>query len=107
MEKDIAFMANLLCVPNSKTHEIFCQFSSVLQQQKALIQYWMEHDPEASWRGLIVILDSFGSLRPRKVADTIRHLAEPVTGSRDCVRDLVICTVVCIPVLHSYVNKYN
>ena len=79
MEKSTDFLGRVLCVPNSKRHEMFRQFSSVLQQQKALVQYWMEHDPEASWRGLIVILESIGSLR--KVADTIRHLAEPVTGS--------------------------
>ena len=67
-----------LRVPESKQQEIFAQFSSVPQQRKSLIQYWMERDPEASWRGLIVALDD---MEEKTVADKLRHLAEPVTGS--------------------------
>ena len=66
-----------LCVPNSKQDEIQRLSSSVPQQRKLLIQYWMEHDPRASWRGLIVALDGMGE---NQFADKIRHLAEPVTG---------------------------
>ena len=66
-----------LCVPHSKQREIKRLSSSVPQQRKLLIQYWMEHDPRASWRGLIVVLDAMGE---KQVADKIRHLAEPVTG---------------------------
>ena len=66
-----------LCVPPSKQDEIQRLSSSVPQQRKLLIQYWMEHEPRASWRGLIVALDVMGE---KQVADKIRHLAEPVTG---------------------------
>ena len=66
-----------LCVPDSKQDEIRRLSSSVPQQRKLLIQYWMEHDPWASWRGLIVALEW---MREKQVADKIRHLAEPVTG---------------------------
>ena len=66
-----------LCVPPSKRDEIQRLSSSVPQQRKLLIQYWMEHDPRASWRGLIVALDV---MEEKQVADKIRHLAEPVTG---------------------------
>ena len=66
-----------LCVPVSKQDEIQRLSSSVPQQRKLLIQYWMEHDPRASWRGLIVALDE---MKEKQVADKIRHLAEPVTG---------------------------
>ena len=67
----------MLCVPDLKQGEIRRLSSSVSQQRKLLIQYWMEHDPRASWRGLIVALDA---MEEKQVADKIRHLAEPVTG---------------------------
>ena len=66
-----------LGVPRSKRAEIQKQFSSVPQQVKAYINYFMEHDPVASWRAVIVALDG---MREKKAADAIRHLAEPVTG---------------------------
>ena len=47
------------------------------RERKLFIQYWMEHNPRASWRGLIVVLDG---MKEKQVADKIRHLAEPVTG---------------------------
>ena len=66
-----------LRVPKSKRQEIYAQFSSVTQQRKSFIQYWMERDPEASWRGLILALDF---MKEKTVSDKLRHLAEPVTG---------------------------
>ena len=66
-----------LGVPRSKRDEIKRQFSSVPQQVKAYINYFMEHDPVASWRAVIVALDQ---MREKEAADAIRHLAEPVTG---------------------------
>ena len=70
-------LGDRLCVPDSKQREIRRLSSSVPQQRKLLIQYWMEHDPRASWRGLIVALDA---MEEKQVADKIRDLAEPVTG---------------------------
>ena len=66
-----------LGVPESKRREIASQFSSVPQQRKALVNYFIDHDPVASWRAVIVALDA---MREKKVADELRHLAEPVTG---------------------------
>ena len=66
-----------LGVPNLKRAEIKRKFSTVPQQVKAYINYFMEHDPVASWRAVIVALDR---MREKKAADAIRHLAEPVTG---------------------------
>ena len=60
-----------------KRDEIKKQFSSVPQRVKAYINYFMEHDPVASWRAVIVALDEMGE---KEAADAIRHLAEPVTG---------------------------
>ena len=66
-----------LRVPESKQREIASQFSSVPQQRKALINYFIDHDPVASWRAVIVALDAMGE---KRVADELRYLAEPVTG---------------------------
>ena len=76
--EDTDELGKCLRVPKSKRQDIFAQFSSIPQQRKSLIQYWMERDPEASWRGLILGLDR---IKEKTVADTLRHLAEPVTGS--------------------------
>ena len=66
-----------LRVPASKRQEIESQFSSVPQQRKALINYFIDHDPVASWRAVIVALEW---MEEKRVADELRHLAEPVTG---------------------------
>ena len=70
-------LGDRLGVPESKRREIARQFSSVPQQRKALINYFIDHDPVASWRAVIVTLDW---MREKRVADELRHLAEPVTG---------------------------
>ena len=75
--KDTDHLGLFLGVPESKRDEIQSQFSSVPQQVKAYINYFMEHDPVASWRSVIVVLDGMGE---KKAAEAIRHLAEPVTG---------------------------
>ena len=53
------------------------QFSSVAQQVKVYINHFMDHDPIASWRSVIVVLDA---VREKEAANNIRHLAEPITG---------------------------
>ena len=75
--KNTASLGIWLGVPDSKRDEIKKQFSSVLQQVKAYINYFVEHDPVASWRAVIVALDR---MREKEAADAIRHLAEPITG---------------------------
>ena len=66
-----------LGVPNTTQGEIKRQFSSAPKQVKEYINYFMDHDPLASWRSVIVALDA---MREKESADTIRHLAEPITG---------------------------
>lgn len=66
-----------LSVPKPKQREIQRQFSSVTEQKKALINYFIENDPEPSWRTVIWALDVMGE---KEIADDIRHLAEPVSG---------------------------
>ena len=75
--KDTDRLGVFLGVPFLKQDEIKEQFSSVPQQVKAYINYFMEHDPVASWRAVIVALDA---MKEKEAADAIRHLAEPVTG---------------------------
>ena len=75
--KDTDKLGRWLGVPWSKRNAIQKQFLSVPQQVKAYINYFMEHDPVASWRAFIVALDTMGE---KEAADAIRHLAEPVTG---------------------------
>ena len=70
-------LGHYLGVPESKRREIESQFLSVPQQRKALINYFINHDPVASWRAVIVALERMGE---KRVADELRHLAEPVTG---------------------------
>ena len=70
-----------LCVPPSKQDEIKRQFSRLPQQKQALIKYWKDRNPRASWRSLIVTLDA---VKEKRAADDIRHLAEPLSGVYKC-----------------------
>ena len=47
------------------------------QWVKKYVDYFMDHDPLASWRRVIVSLESLGE---KEAADKIRHLAEAVRG---------------------------
>ena len=76
--EDTDFLGEFLGVPESKRDEIKSRILSPPQQMKAYIDYFMENDPVASWRSVIVALDR---MKEKKTADAIRHLAEPVTGS--------------------------
>ena len=75
--KNTDYLAFYLGVPDTRRREIQRQFSSVAQQVKAYINYFMDHDPFASWRSVIVALDW---LEEKEAADNIRHLAESITG---------------------------
>ena len=73
-------LGGYLGVPESKRDEIKSQFSSETQQRKAYINYFIEHDPEASWRKVICVLDRMDKPDSVEAADNIRHLAEAVPG---------------------------
>ena len=74
--RDIDGLRMLLGVPKWKHTEITKQFPGDLQQRQC-IKYFMDHNPVASWRCVIVALDEMGE---KEVADEIRRLAKPVTG---------------------------
>ena len=69
-----------LSVPWSKREEIKRQFSSEAQQRKAYINYFIEHDIDASWRSVICALDWMDRPDSVEAADNIRHLAKAVPG---------------------------
>ena len=67
-----------LCVPERRREEIKSQFrGDGGQWVKKYVDYFMDHDPLASWRRVIVSLDE---MREKEAAAKIRHLAEAVTG---------------------------
>ena len=69
--KDTDQLGEWLGVPYTRREEIKRQFSSVPQRVKAYINYFMDHDPLASWRSVIVALDVMGE---KEAADKIRDL---------------------------------
>ena len=72
--KNIKDLEYWLCIPLLIRER---QFSNVAQQVKVYINHFMDHNPIASWRYVIVVLDA---VEEKEVADNIRHLAEPITG---------------------------
>ena len=60
-----------------RVREIESQFRGYLQQLKGYVDYFMDHDPLASWRQVIVGLDEAGE---KEGAEKIRYLAEALTG---------------------------
>ena len=70
-----------LGVPGWRRREIESQFSgNDGQVKKKLVDYFMDHDPLASWRQVIVVLDVLKDWGEKEGAEKIRHLAEAVTG---------------------------
>ena len=75
-----AGLGALLYVPRRRRSEIDSQFrGNDGQVKKKYVDYFMDHDPLASWRRVIVVLDRFKEWG-EEGAEKIRHLAEAVTG---------------------------
>ena len=71
-------LGHCLGVPHWRLEEIRSQFrEDGGQWVKKYVDYFMDHDPLASWRRVIVSLDGGGE---KEAADKIRHLAEAVRG---------------------------
>ena len=96
--EDPGLLGICMCIPGSKRDEIETQFPiedqqeeikrqfSKNQQKKAYINYFIEHDPEASWRSVICVLDRMDQPDSVEAADNIRHLAEAIRGRAGCLR---------------------
>ena len=67
-----------LGVPDKRRREIQSQFrENPGRQLEEFVNYFIDHDPLASWRRVIVSVEMSGE---REAAEKIRHLAEAVTG---------------------------
>ena len=76
--RDTDSLGGCLCVPEWRRVEIKSQFRGDRgQRAKKYVDYFMDHDPLASWRRVIVSLDR---MEEKEAADKIRHLAEAVRG---------------------------
>ena len=74
-----------LGVPERRLVEIERQFrGDEGRQVEEYVTYFMNHDPLASWRRVIVVLDVMKWYGEEEGADKIRHLAESVTGEDRC-----------------------
>lgn len=96
--KDPEGLGDMLGVPDSKQNEIRNQYSSVPQRSKAYVDYFIDNNPLASWRAIIWFLDT---MREKKAADAIRHLAEPITGrGRYTCMYTIQCMIVVTSIRH-------
>ena len=75
--RDWRYLGRFLHIPESRLDEI--NQLSPSENKKALVTYWMENDPFPSWRRLLWALDV---MVEKAIADSIRHYAEPLTGSQ-------------------------
>ena len=66
-----------LYIPESKQKEIMANFLDEMDQKQQSISYWINTDPLASWRRLVIALDR---MRETELADSIRSNVEPLTG---------------------------
>ena len=79
------YLGLYLGVPERRRKEIWRQFREDKGRQvEEYVTYFMNHDPLASWRRVIVVLDMMKLLGEKEGADKIRHLAESVTGEDRC-----------------------
>ena len=70
-------LTSWLYIPESKQKEIKANFQDEMDQKQEAISYWINTDPLASWRRLIVFLDRMEEI---ELADSIRSSVEPLTG---------------------------
>ena len=66
-----------LNVPESKLNAIKDECDTDEERLVAIVRYWLQNDPYASWRKLIRRLDNWDR---SDIADRIRKYAEKLTG---------------------------
>jgi len=66
-----------LYIPSSNLIELESKHSSIEERLRSTIHLWLLTDPYASWRRIIQTLDG---IKEHKVAESLRHLAEPIVG---------------------------
>ena len=83
---------NLFSNKRSYLDEIEGQYQSDDERLRALIDHWLQGEgyEEPSWRALIYNLDY---AKESRIADTIRHFAEPVSGELSDTITLVLISL--------------
>ena len=66
-----------LHIPHSNLTEFKSKHSSIEGCLRSTVHLWLLTDPYASWRPIILALDG---IKEYKVAESLRHLAEPIVG---------------------------
>ena len=72
-------VGDILYLPHTTLDVIKSESVSDVERLRAVLRYWLQHDPHASWRMLLWRLDG-ADLLPIGVADVIRSYAEPLAG---------------------------
>ena len=75
----LSAVCRMLYIPDAKLDAIKSEFSTDKERLIALIQLWLLGDLNASWRRLIIRLDSKEAL-PEAEVNSIRNYAEKLTG---------------------------
>ena len=70
-------VGDTLYLPYTTLEVIESESVSDVERLRAVLRYWLQHDPHASWRMLIWRLDYSQMIG---VADNIRNYAEPLAG---------------------------
>ena len=79
------YLGDYLGVPERRRNEIQRQFrGDEGRQVEGYVTFFMNHDPLASWRRVIVVLDVMKGYGGKEAADKIRHQAESVKGEDRC-----------------------
>ena len=78
-------VGNMLNLPYTMLNVIESESVSDVERLRAVLRYWLQHDPHASWRMLIWSLDNVDkdwnrAADLKRVTDGIRIYAEPLTG---------------------------
>ena len=73
-------VGDTLYLPHTTLDVIELENVSDVERLRAVLRYWLQHDPHASWRMLIWRLDDSEIPNLNGVADDIRNYAEPLTG---------------------------
>ena len=83
-------VGTLLHIPPGLLDMIQSEHPTEVECLRATVRYWLLHDPHASWRRLIVLLDGMGE---GTLADNIRENAENITGDLNLECCLVLLSL--------------
>ena len=71
-------LCSVLYLPKSQQHKIEKEHATEIHRKNAAVNFWLDNDPHASWRRLIIRL---GFCEQLAVAYQIYNYAEKLTGT--------------------------